>query len=93
MTQSTVNTDETRAALTAAYWNLRRHADEYRDTAGFRKAHERWQANREDQRIYTKAAIHEFYAKGIEAAAREIAAMLGIPEHEIEPITQEVTPA
>ncbi|MFI2663247.1 hypothetical protein [Micromonospora carbonacea] len=76
------------ATLTHLYWHLRRHADEYRATAAFRKAHERWNANRDDQRLYAKAAVHEFYVRGVEAAARDVAALLGVPEHEIERETE-----
>lgn len=73
-----------RQALTTAYWKLREHASAYRGTKGMRMARERWEANRDDHRLYAKAVIHEFYARGVEAAAREIAELLGVPEHEIE---------
>ena len=70
--------------LTVAYWKLRDHADAYRNATVFRRARERWEANRDDERTYRRYALHEFYAKGIEAAAREIADLIGVPEHEIE---------
>lgn len=72
-------------ALTLAYWKLRRHAAAYRATTAFERTRDAWQANRDDARLYQKHVIHEFYARGIEAAAREIAEMLGVPEYEIEP--------
>lgn len=71
-------------ALTEAYRKLREHASGYRATTTFGTARDRWQENREDQRAYTKHAVHEFYARGIEAAARTLAEMLELPEHEIE---------
>lgn len=74
------------ATLTAVYWKLREHASAYRSTAGFRKARERWEANRDDERLYRRTALHEFYARGVEAAARDVAVMLGTPEHEMEPV-------
>jgi hypothetical protein len=77
-----VERDET---LREAYWKLREHASAYRSTAGFRRSYEAWQADRDDPRAYQKHVVHEFYAKGIEAAAEDIAEMLGVPEHEIEP--------
>jgi hypothetical protein len=75
------------AALTAVYWRLRRHADAYRDTTGYRRAQERWeQSGRRDTELLHKLSVHVNYARGIDAAAREVADMLGIPEHEIEPV-------
>lgn len=73
--------------LRETYWKLREHASAYRDTRGFRTARERWEASgRSDDRLYTKTVTHEFYARGIEAAAREVAELLGVAEHEIEPV-------
>lgn len=73
------------ATLRAAYWKLREHASSYRNTRAFRTTYDRWQANRDDPRAYQKHVIHEFYARGIEWAARDIAELLGMPEHEIDP--------
>jgi hypothetical protein len=71
------------AALTDAYWKLREHASAYRGTKQFRKTYEAWQDNRDDPRAYQKHVVHEFFARGIEAAARDVAELLGVPEHEI----------
>lgn len=78
----------TDAALRQAYWALREHASGYRGAKAFRETQARWEADRTDQRAYSRANAHEFYARGIEAAARTIAEtiaeLLGEPEHEIE---------
>lgn len=80
-------------ALTAAYWKIRQHADAYRATKGYQRAQERWEASgRRDDELMHKLSIHVHYARGIEAAAREVAEMLGIPEHEIEPPANEEKP-
>lgn len=76
----------TRAALTAAYWKLREHASSYRSAAPVRKVYERWEnSGRKDQQLGRVVTVHEWFARGVEAAARDIAEMLGTPEHEIEP--------
>lgn len=76
---------DARQALIDAYWKLRDHAEAYRNTTPVRKVRERWEnTGRRDQELGRTAAINEFYARGIEAAARDLAEMLGIPEHEIE---------
>ncbi|MGC5019030.1 hypothetical protein [Micromonospora sp. DT47] len=73
------------ALLRDAYWKLRQHADAYRNTNGYRRAQERWeQSGGRDDELLHKLSIHVHYARGIEAAAREIAEMLGVPEHEID---------
>ncbi|MEV1315350.1 hypothetical protein AB0J14_04615 [Micromonospora arborensis] len=74
------------ATLHATYWKLREHASAYRNTKGFRSAMASWEADRHNDRRYASAVLHEWFAKGIEAAARDIAELLGTPEHEIEPI-------
>ncbi len=74
------------ATLHDVYWKLREHASAYRSAQGTRKARERWEANRADTRLYAKALSHESYARGIESAARDIAELLGTPEHEIEAV-------
>lgn len=75
--------------LRAAYWLLRRHAESYRATTGFRRARERWEASgRSDAVTERKLLVHEWYARGIEAAARDLAEVLGVPEHEIEPLDE-----
>lgn len=74
----------TDAALRQAYWALREHASGYRATAVFRTTRERWESDRSDRRAYEKHVVHEFYARGVEAAARTVAELLGEPEHEIE---------
>jgi hypothetical protein len=77
--------DAYKEALREAYWGLRDHAETYRATNVYRKARERWEASdRSDERLFHKASIHEHYARGVGAAARDIAEMLGVPEHEIE---------
>ena len=74
----------TEGALAAVYWNLRDHATSYREARAFKLSYENWRNNRDAPRAYEKHAIHEFYARGLEAAAREVAQMLGKPENEIE---------
>jgi hypothetical protein len=77
--------DQRAAVLIDAYWKLRDHAAGYRDTKVLRQARERWEASdRRDERLFHKVSIHEHYARGVEAAARDIADMLGVPEHEVE---------
>ena len=48
-------------------------------TAAYWKLHDHAEGYRN-----TKVFRHEWYARGIEAAARDIAELLGVPEHEIE---------
>lgn len=72
------------AVLEDAYRHLWRHAHDYRDARVFRRANERWQANRDDERARVQAAVHRSFARGIEAGARDLAALLGVPEHEID---------
>lgn len=72
------------AVLIDAYWKLRQHAESYRATPIFQRTRDAWQGNRTDSRLYEKHVIHEFYARGVEAAARDLAELLGVPEHEIE---------
>lgn len=67
---------------TAAYRKIRQHADSYRDAAVYQRAQER--AKTGDKRDRRNASIHRAFARGIEAAGEDIAALLGIPEHEIE---------
>lgn len=72
------------AVLQQAYWALREHASSYRGAQVFRRARERWEADRDDERKYSRYVIHEWYARGIEAAARDIAELMGVPEFEID---------
>jgi len=70
--------------LVEVYWRLHDHAAAYRDTEGVRRCRERWQANRDDPEPWHLYAVHEFYARGINAAARDVEELLGVPEREIE---------
>ncbi|MET8278254.1 hypothetical protein [Micromonospora sp. NPDC005174] len=72
------------ATLRAAYWKLREHATGYRNANAYQRAQEL--AKSGDPRNERHAAMHRAFARGIEAAGEDIAAMLGIPEHEIEPV-------
>jgi hypothetical protein len=75
------------SALTAAYRKIRAHADGYRDADLYKRTQDRAKTGSDgDRRI---AAVHRSYASGIDAAGRTIAELLGIPEHEIEPVTTE----
>lgn len=76
--------DVRKQTLVEVYWKLREHADNYRNTAMFKKTYANWQAERDDKRAYQRHVIHEFYVRGIELGARDVAAMLGVPENEIE---------
>lgn len=76
-----------RAALNTAYWKLREHASGYRGADAFRERMEAYRENRDDHLKARKALTHEFYARGIEAGARTVAELLGVPEHEIEEVT------
>lgn len=58
------------AVLTAAYWHLRDHADGYRAASPPEGA--------------GSHRLHGWYARGIEAAARDLAELLGVEECEIE---------
>jgi hypothetical protein len=71
------------AALREVYWALREHASGYRGAEVFRRAMAAHQDDRGDLLKARKALTHEFYARGIEAAARTVAELLGKPEHEI----------
>lgn len=71
-------------ALREAYWKLREHASGYRGAEAFRRRIAAYEADHSDLLKARKALTHEFYARGIEAAARTVAEMLGVPEHEIE---------
>ena len=75
----------TDAALRQAYWALREHASGYRGADVFRRAMEVYVADRGDPLKARNALLHEWYARGLEAAARTVAELLGEPEHEIEP--------
>lgn len=74
------------ATLTHLYWKLQRHAAGYRDTVGYVRSQER--ARGGSERDKRQAAMHRAFARGIEAAGEDIADMLGVPEHEIEPETE-----
>jgi hypothetical protein len=73
-----------RAALVDAYRRIRKHADDYRAADAYQRSQER--AKTGDHRDQRQAAMHRAFARGIEAAGEDIAALLGIPEHEIEPV-------
>lgn len=71
-------------ALRRAYEHLRTHAREYRGTKAFRETRARWElSDRRDDAAGRRAHIHEFFARGIEAGARDLAELLGTPEHEL----------
>lgn len=72
------------AALHDAYWRIRRHAEGYRDANVYQRAQERGRTG--DVHDRKVAAAHRAFARGIEAAGEDIAAMLGIPEHEIDAV-------
>jgi len=86
-----------RQALIEAYWKLLDHADGLRDTETYR----RFMRDRADESLPSQLrdsadrAIRAVRGKcrGLEAGARDLAGMLGVPEHEIErPLgTSEVT--
>jgi len=71
-------------ALRSAYWKLREHASSYRGADAFRRVVERYEASDRDERLYRGVVIDEWYARGIEAAARDVAELLGIEEYDIE---------
>lgn len=73
-----------RKTLIEAYWKLRDHAAGYRDADLFKKRQARWEGDRNNSEYYHQYMIHEFYARGLEWAARDIAEMLGVTEPEIE---------
>lgn len=68
------------AALTFAYRQLRKHADGYRDTDLYRLHQER---RYENPVIEHRATFDRGFARGIEAAARDMALLLGVDESEI----------
>jgi hypothetical protein len=72
------------AALRTAYWKLREHASGYRSTDVFRRRQEQFRADPDNAVLARGAVRDEWYARGIEAAARTVAELLGEPEHEIE---------
>ncbi|MFF0822372.1 hypothetical protein ACFYUR_18580 [Micromonospora haikouensis] len=77
------------ATLTHLYWKLHDHAAGYRATTGYTRSQER--AKTGGERDKRQAAMHRAFARGLEAAGEDIANMLGVLEHEIQPIP-EVTP-
>lgn len=88
-------TEEMRGvALSEAYWRLREHALGLRSgfvyTNAQERAREAAEASREgmatgsDGRWREKALGLRSYARGVDGAARHIAEMLGVEEHEIE---------
>ncbi|MEV5211356.1 hypothetical protein AB0K35_28170 [Micromonospora sp. NPDC053740] len=79
--------DSARSALTAAYWKLREHASGYRNADVYQRAQERGRTGDANDR--KQAAMHRAFARGIEAAGEDIASMLEVPEHEIEPISKD----
>lgn len=70
-------------ALQEAYWRLREHASGYRGADAFRRAMAAYEDDRADPVACRRAMNHEWYARGIEAAARTLAELLETPEHEI----------
>lgn len=72
------------AVLRLVYRTIRRHAATYRDTRQFRAQTQACRDDRNDPVAARRALSHEFYARGIEAAARDIAELLGVPECEID---------
>lgn len=80
----TVTDPAARVVLVDAYRRISKHASEYRAANVYQRSHERARSGDADAR--RQAAMHRAFARGIEAAGEDIAAMLGIPEHEIEPV-------
>lgn len=75
-----------RQILTEAYWKLREHASSLRSTSVYRKASERAEGTPKNAPAYQRYLWLEATARGIEDGARDIAGMLDVPEHEIEPL-------
>jgi hypothetical protein len=77
-----------RMALVEAYWLLRDHAAEKRQTSSYVG----WVATREDPRFSQQQRVHasdmarriEMRCRGLEDGATDIASLLGVEEHEIE---------
>lgn len=69
--------------LRAAYWEIREHAISYRATDLFRKRQAEFRTYPDNAAVARGAARDEWYARGLESAARDIAKLLGEPEHEI----------
>jgi hypothetical protein len=71
-------------ALRSAYWKLREHASGYRGADAFRRVLERYEASDRDERLYRGVVLNEWFARGIEAAASDVADLLGVEEYDIE---------
>lgn len=63
-------------ALRAAYWKLRGHASSYRSTGVFARRQESFRADPDNAVFARGAARDEWYARGIEAAADDLAELL-----------------
>ena len=71
-------------ALREAYWKLRSHASELRDTEVYRKASERKEGTLHESPAYQRYRWLEATARGIEDGARDLAELLGVEECDIE---------
>lgn len=89
-TVTDVLSEEEKAILAKTYWKIRDHALEYRNTRAFKLCYDNWRDNRDDPKAYQKFLVHEFFARGLEKAAHDLAEMLGVPEYEIERGTDNV---
>lgn len=63
-------------ALRAAYWKLRGHASSYRSTGVFQRRQDSFRADPDNAVLARGAARDEWYARGIEAAADDLAEVL-----------------
>ncbi|MER7167003.1 hypothetical protein ABT336_13175 [Micromonospora sp. NPDC000207] len=77
------------ATLTHLHWQIRRRANEFQAAKAYQRTQERGRTGNE--RDSRHAAMHRAFARGIESAGEGIAAMLGVPEHEIEPVPDTAT--
>lgn len=69
-------------AMKAAYWKLRGHATSYRSTPVFQRRQDSFRAD-PDNVIFARGAVRdEWYARGIEAGAADLAELLAL-EYEV----------
>lgn len=88
---ATPEKDRAADAIRAAYWKLQRHAVSYRGTDTFQRRQTAHRAAPRNPELARGAARDEWYARGIEAAARDLAEILEA-EHETD-VGAEVTGA
>jgi hypothetical protein len=70
-------------ALRAAYWKLRGHASSYRSTGVFARRQDWFRSDPDNAVAARGAARDEWYARGIEAAADDLAELLAA-EYEVQ---------